>query len=167
MELLAAAGEDKSAEKLCDNAAVNRILAAYTAQARKEEIKVMLDVELGSNPGIPNIDLITILANAWENALYGCKEEKKEDSGRECVIRLMVRKKKNKLVIYCSNTCKAEAGMEKGMPKPEDSGGIGVMSIVRTAEKFDGEYDFKYDNGVFVFRLVMNIPSDGDSAAAV
>lgn len=167
MELLAAAGEDKSAEKLCDNAAVNRILAAYTAQARKEEIKVMLDVELGSNPGIPNIDLITILANAWENALYGCKEAEKEDSGRECVIRLMVRKKKNKLVIYCSNTCKAEAGMEKGMPKPEDSGGIGVMSIVRTAEKFDGEYDFKYDNGVFVFRLVMNIPSDGDSAAAV
>lgn len=167
MALLAAAGEEEPSEKFCNNAAVNRILAAYTAQARKEQIKVMLDVELGSNPSIPNIDLITILANAWENALYGCKEAVKEDSRRECVIRLMVRKKKNKLVIFCSNTCKADAGMEKGLPKPEDSGGIGVMSIVRTAEKFDGEYDFKYDNGVFVFRLVMNIPADGDSAAAV
>lgn len=164
MELLAAAEEEET-EKLCNNAAVNRILAAYTAQARKEQIKVMLDVELGCNPGIPNIDLMTILANAWENALYGCMEARQEESGRECVIRLMVRKKKNKLVIYCSNTCKAEAGMEKGLPKPEDSGGIGVMSIVRTVEKFDGEYDFKYDNGVFVFRLVMNIPFDGDSAA--
>ncbi len=167
MELLAAAGEDEAAERFCDNAAINRTLAAYTAQARRQQIKVMLDVELGSNPGIPNVDLMTILANAWENALYGCMEAKKEDAGREGIIRLMIRKKKNKLVIYCSNTCKAEAGMEKGLPKPEDSGGIGVMSIVRTAEKFDGEYDFKYDNGVFIFRLVMNIPADGDLAATV
>lgn len=167
LELLVAAGENESAEKLCDNAAVNSILAAYTAQAGKEQVKVMLDVELGSNPGIPNIDLITILANAWENALYECMEARKEDAERECIVRLMVRKKKNKLVIYCSNTCKAGAGMEKGLPKPENSGGIGVMSIVRTAEKFDGEYDFKYDNGVFIFRLVMNIPADKDFAAAV
>lgn len=164
MDLLAASGEDETVEKICDNAAVNRILAAYAAQARTEDVKVMLDVELGSNPGIPNIDLITILANAWENALYGCMEARKEEN-RECVVRLMVRKKKNKLVIYCSNTCKAEAGIEKGLPRPEDSGGIGVMSIVKTVEKFNGEYDFKNDNGVFIFRLVMNIPSDRDFSA--
>ncbi len=166
MELLAASGEDGAMERVCDNAAVNRILTAYTSQARQEQIKVMLDVELGSNPGIPNIDLITILANAWENALYGCMEARKEEEKRECVIRLMVRRKKNKLVIYCSNTCKVEAALEKGLPRPEDSGGIGVMSIVKTVEKFDGEYDFKNDNGVFIFRLVMNIPSDRDVSAA-
>lgn len=165
MELLAASGEDETTEKICDNATVNRILAAYAAQARAEQVKVMLDVELGSNPGIPNIDLITILANAWENALYGCMEARKEEN-RECVVRLMVRKRKNKLVIYCSNTCKAETGIEKGLPRPEDSGGIGVMSIVKTVEKFNGEYDFKNDNGVFIFRLVMNIPSDRAISAA-
>ena len=165
MELLSASGEDATEEKICDNATVNRILTAYTLQAKRERIKVMLDVELGSNPGIPNIDLITILANAWENALYGCMEVRKEE-GRECVIRLMVRRKKNKLVIYCSNTCKVEAELEKGLPRPEDSGGIGVMSIIKTVEKFDGEYDFKNDNGVFIFRLVMNIPADRDVSAA-
>lgn len=156
MELLAASEED-APEKICDNPAVNRILASYLAEARKEQIKVMLDVELGKEPGIPGIDLITILANAWENALYGCMEAKREEAGREPSIRLMIRRRKNKLVIYCSNTCRVEAEIEKGLPKPEDSGGLGVMSIVRTAEKFDGEYDFKNDNGVFIFRLVMNI----------
>lgn len=160
MELLAAAGEDGSSEKICDNAAVNRILSAYTAQAKRANIKVMLDVVLGSDPGIPGIDLITILTNAWENALYGCMEARKEADRRESVIRLMVRKRKNKLVIYCSNTCRVEAELENGLPRPEDSGGIGVMSIVRTVEKFDGEYDFKNDNGVFIFRLVMSIPAD-------
>lgn len=167
MELLAAAEEDETVEKICDNAAVNRILAAYAAQARREQVKVMLDVELGSSPGIPNIDLMTILANTWENALYGCMEARREEGRRECVIRLMVRKKGNKLVIYCSNTCKTEAGIEKGLPKPEDSGGIGVMSIIKTVEKFDGEYDFKNDNGVFIFRLVMNILPDRDFSATV
>ena len=36
-----------------------------------------------------------------------------------------------------------------------------MVSIIKTAEKFDGEYDFKNENGVFVFRLIMNIPTIG------
>lgn len=166
LELLGVAVEEET-EAICANAAVNRILSAYADQARKEQIEVSLDVELGSESGIPNIDLLTILANAWENALYGCMEARKEDEQRECAIRLSIRKKKNKLAIYCSNTCKMEAGVEKGLPRPEDSGGLGAMSIVKTAEKFDGEYDFKNDNGIFVFRLVVNIPSDRDGSSMI
>lgn len=165
LELLGAFGEDGTSEKICENAAVNRILSAYADQARKEQIHVELDVELDVEAGIPNIDLITILANAWENALYGCMEARKEDAGRECIIRLSIRKKKNKLAIYCSNTCKMEAGIEKGLPRPEDSGGLGAISIVKTVEKFDGEYDFKNDNGMFVFRLVVNIVPGRDFSA--
>lgn len=167
MELLGAFEEDDVSEKICGNAAVNRILSSYVEQARKEQIQVELDVELDRKTGIPNIDLITILANAWENALYGCKEAKKEDEDRECSIRLTIKKKKNKLAIYCSNTCKTKVGIEKGLPKPEDSGGIGAMSIVKTAEKFDGEYDFKNNNGIFIFRLVVNIPPDRDVSMMV
>ena len=43
-------------------------------------------MELGRNPGIPNIDLVTILANAYENAIYGCIEVKKENPKQECFI---------------------------------------------------------------------------------
>ncbi len=50
--------------------------------------------------------------------------------------------------------------MKNGQTKPEFTGGIGVLSIVKTAEKYDGEYDFQNDNGVFIFRLIMNIPSE-------
>jgi len=55
--------------------------------------------------------------------------------------------------------------MKNGQPKPEFTGGIGVLSIVKTAENFGGEYDFKNDDGVFVFRLIMNIPSSDDNPA--
>lgn len=146
-------------DKVCVNAAVNNILSTYTKRARQEQIKVTLDIEQKKNLGIPNIDLVTILANAYENAIYGCMEVKKQSEERECSIHLMLKKKNNKLVIYCSNTCRVETEIRNGQPKPESTGGIGVSSIIRTAEKFDGEYDFKNDNGLFVFRIIMNIPS--------
>lgn len=144
-------------EKICDNTAVNNILSAYTRKARKEQINVTLEVESGRNLAIPSIDLVTILANAFENAIYGCKEAKRLEN-RECFIHLALRKRKSKLIISCSNTCRMETEMKDGQPKAEFTGGIGVSSIIKTAEKYEGEYDFKNDNGVFVFRLIMSVP---------
>lgn len=150
--------DEDMAELICANIAVNNIISAYTRKAKKENIKVTLDVDLGNNLALPNIDLITILANAYENAIYGCVEVKKQSEDRECFIYLMVKRKSNKLVICCKNTCTMETELKNGWPKPESTGGIGVLSIIKTAENFQGEYDFKNDNGVFIFRLIMNIP---------
>ncbi len=148
------------AESICANTAVNNILSAYTKKARNEHIKVTLDVEIGRNLAIPNIDLVAILANAYENAIYACMEVKKQLDDRECFIHLIIKKRKNKLIIFCRNTCRMETELKNGQPKTEFTGGIGVSSIIKAAEKYDGEYDFKNDNGVFVFRLIMNIPTD-------
>ncbi|MDE6606863.1 MAG: GHKL domain-containing protein [Lachnospiraceae bacterium] len=150
--------DEDTARIICENTAVNNLLLAYTRKARREQIRVTLDVELDKDLTIPNIDLVTILANAYENAIYACIEVKKQSKQRECSIHLMLKKKKNKLVIYCSNTCRIETELKNGQPKPEFTGGIGVLSIIKTAEKYGGEYDFKNDDGVFVFRLIMNLP---------
>ena len=144
-------------EKICANTAVNNILSAYTRKAGNEQIRVTLNVEMDRELPIPSIDLVTILANAYENAIYACMEVKKLD-GRECFIHLTIKKKKNKLIISCRNTCRVETEIKNGQPKAEFTGGIGVSSIIKTAEKYEGEYDFKNDNGVFVFRLIMSIP---------
>ncbi|MBD5540866.1 MAG: GHKL domain-containing protein [Lachnospiraceae bacterium] len=150
-------------EMICSNVAVNNILSAYTAKARSEQIKVTLDVELGRNLAIPSIDLVAILANAYENAIYACMEVMKQPDGRECFIHLILKKRKNKLIISCKNTCRMETELKDGQPKTEFTGGVGVSSIIRTAEKYAGEYDFKNDNGVFVFRLVMNIEPESET----
>lgn len=147
-------------EMICANSAVNNILSAYTKKARKEQINVKLDIEIGRYMTIPNIDLVAILANAYENAIYACMEVQKQSDGRECFIHIIIRRRKNKLIIFCSNTCRIETELKNGQPKTEFTGGIGVSSIIKTAEKYDGEYDFKNDDGVFIFRLIMNIPTD-------
>lgn len=144
---------------ICANPAVNNILSAYTRKAEHEQIHVTLDVKLGKNLVIPSIDLVAILANAYENAIYACMEVKKHSEERECFISLMLKKRKNKLIILCSNTCRKEAILKDGKPETEFTGGVGVSSIIRTAKKYDGEYDFKNDNGVFIFRLIMNAES--------
>lgn len=144
-------------EMICANTAVNNILVAYTRKARNEGIKVTLDARIGKNLSFPSLDLVAILANAYENAIYACMEVKKNQEERECFIQLMLKIKKNKLIITCKNTCRMETELKDGQPKTEFTGGIGVSSIIRTAEKYDGEYDFKNDKGVFVFRLIMNI----------
>lgn len=146
-------------ESICANTAVNNILSTYTRKARKEQIDVKLDVELGGNLTIPNIDLVTILANAYENAIYGCIAVKKQFPERACFIHMLLKRKKNKLVLSCSNTCQMEAELKNGQPGPEFTGGIGVLSIIKTAEQYEGEYDFRNDYGVFRFRLIMNIPA--------
>lgn len=124
--------EECLGEYICTNTAVNNILSAYARKARSEQIEVTLDVELGRNLTISELDLVTILANAYENAIYGCLEVKKRSQ-------------------------------VNGLPKPESTGGIGVLSIIETAEKFHGEYDLKNDNGVFIFRLILNIPSGSEA----
>lgn len=157
--------KESTTQQICSNTAVNNILTAYTRWAQREQIKVTLDVEIGNNVGIPNIDLVTILANAYENAIYGCIEVKKQSPEQDCFIYLMLKRKRNKLVVCCNNTCSRETEMKNGQPKPEFTGGIGVLSIIKTAKNFGGEYDFKNDEGVFVFRLIMNIPPLDDSGA--
>lgn len=146
-------------ETICANSAVNNLLADYTRRAKKEQIEVSLDVELGDNLPIPGSDLVIILANVYENAIFGCMEAKRESAEREGKIYLMLRKKGTKLVLSCSNTCRPDIVFADGRPLTEDTGGIGVLSIIKTAQKYEGEYDFKNEDGVFVFRLLLNIPT--------
>lgn len=143
-------------QRICANAAVNNILSAYTRKARSEGIEVSLDVEIGKNLPVLSVDLVAILANAYENAIYACMEMKKRQDERKPFIHLMIKKRNKKLVISCSNTCRPEMELKDGQPKTEFTGGIGVSSIIRVAEKYGGEYDFQNDGGVFQFRLVMN-----------
>lgn len=142
-------------EMICSNTAVNNILSAYTRKARSEQIKVTLDIEVGRKLTIPNIDLVIILANAYENAIYACMEVKKRLDEQECFIDLMLRRRKNKLIISCRNTCRKETTLEDGKPGSELKKGVGVSSIIRTVKKYNGEYDFRNDDGVFVVRLIL------------
>ncbi len=151
--------EENAPQIICDNTTLNHLLLIYTRWAKRENIEVELDVEIGTDFPVPGINLVTILANAYENAIYGCIEVKMCGDLRKCFISLMMKKKGNKLVICCKNTCRFETELKS---KSDFSGNISVSGIVKAVEEYGGEYDFKNDNGIFIFRLIMNLSQDNN-----
>lgn len=152
--------DENAPQIICDNTTLNHLLLIYTRWAKRENIEVELNVEVGSDFPIPGINLVTILANAYENAIYGCIEVKMQGDLRKCFISLMVKEKGNKLVICCKNTCRFETELKYGQSKSDFTSNISVSSIIKEVQEYGGEYDFKNDNGTFVFRLVMNLSQD-------
>ena len=140
---------------LCENSAVSNILTEYGKRARKAGIKVCMDVSVGQDCFVRETDFIAILGNAMENAIHGCLNSEKEEKE----IRVRIKPKYEKLGIGIVNTCTDTVQFEDGKPVAGQGHGIGVLSILRSAEHYDGEVDFKAEDGMFVLRILLKAGS--------
>ncbi len=145
--------EDEGLSAMCHNNAVNNILMEYGKRARKSGIKTSMDVEVSQDIPIRETDFIAILGNAMENAIHGCLNSEKET--KEIFVR--IKPKYKKLVIQIANTCRDKVVFENGIPVASQGHGIGVASILRSAGHYDGEVDFKVQEGRFILRIILNI----------
>lgn len=145
--------EEESLTPLCHNSTVNNILMEYEKRARKADIKTTMDVEVSQDISIRETDFIAILGNAMENAIYGCQNSGKE--AKEIYVR--IRPKFQKLAIQIVNTCQDTVAFENGLPVAKEGHGIGVASMLRSAGHYNGEVDFKVQDGMFTLRIVLNI----------
>lgn len=140
--------------EICGNQAVNSILSAYTAKAANQNISVKTNVSLPLELPIRDIDWVAILANIFENAIHGCLSSDKANQA----IQIQIAKKGHKISIQCVNTCSDQIIFNKGLPKSNTGGGIGVSSILKTAARYQGETDFSVRNGMFLTRVLLNLP---------
>lgn len=151
-------GEDVESRKVKDvsrNRVVNSILSAYAQKARSQNIQVALDVRVAEGLAIRDIDWVSLLANVFENAIHGCIY-----SGMsEQKINIYIAQKGNKVIIQCNNTSSPDVTFRKGLPKSDKGGGMGVFSILKAASRYDGETDFTMENGQFVTRILLNLPT--------
>lgn len=97
-------------------------------------IVVHSDVTLERHAGISDTDIVAILANLMENALYGCITCGEKDP----VIDVYIGRKLEKLVIYVCNTAINNVVFENGLPKSQISGGVGVASILHSVSHYSG-----------------------------
>lgn len=157
-ELLHYLGEyEKEAEShasitICENTAADNILNAYLKKATQHEITVRLDVTLEKDIGISDIDLVAMLANLIENAIHGCIHSGKPKP----FIEIYIGRKASKLVIYTKNTVGGDIVFENDIPISSVGKGIGISSILHSAAKYGGEYDFRVEeDGVFSCQLLL------------
>ncbi len=147
--------ESRKIKYICRNQAVNSILSAYEKKAKSQNIQVTMDVRVSENLEIRDIDWVAILANVFENAIHGCIYSELP----ETVINIYIAQKGNKVMIQCSNTSNGEVTFQKGLPQSNKGGGMGVFSIIKAASRYDGETDFSMENGLFVTRILLNLPA--------
>jgi hypothetical protein len=140
----------------CDNVAVNATLSYYFDLAEKNSIKFQPMVEVPQTLNINNAELAVVYANGLENAINACL---KENEVNECFINLKSRYSKSQIIIDMSNTCSLDVKFNKqGIPVTDKKDhGIGIMSILAFAKKYDSLIEFSHKDNIFNFKLLINL----------
>lgn len=134
--------EEEHANQICGIAAVDGILSAYEKYAKEKGIRVVMQVRVGKELAVREMDLAAILAHVFENAIHGCETIR----GEQPRICLLIHQKKNKVVIQCKSTCAREQ---------EFGAAGGILPVIRF---YNGEADIAVNRGLLVARILLNMP---------
>ncbi|MDE7206962.1 MAG: ATP-binding protein [Lachnospiraceae bacterium] len=132
------------------NRTVNSILSAYAGKAEENGIDFTARCNVPKELKVREIDIIALLGNLLENALYGCLVSGKE----KLCIEMYVRLQNSSLVILCNNTCSDYLKLSGGLPTGKS---IGISSILSVCRKYDGNLDYKIENGICSAYAVLNL----------
>jgi hypothetical protein len=141
--------EATSTGRFCENETINNILKVFSQKAARENITMEIRAAAKPDISIPSPMLVTVIANILENALHGAVESKAEDPS----ISISIKHKSGRLVISCENTCSRSLSFED---IPEHLQGIGVHSVISTAEKYNGSCRFSAADGIFSATVIMD-----------
>lgn len=141
--------ETMNTGRFCENETINNILRVFHQKATSQNITI--DIRAAAKPdlSVPSPALVTVVANILENALHGAAESKAKSSS----IAVSIKHKSGHLVISCENTCSQSLKFEE---MPEHLQGIGIHSVISTAEKYNGSCRFSASDGVFSCTIIMD-----------
>ena len=135
--------------RFCENETINNILKVFYQKATAQNITMEIRAAAKPNITVPSPALVTVVANILENALHGAVEANTDDPQ----ITVSIKHKSGRLVISCENTCSKQLRFDE---MPDYLQGIGVHSVLSTAEKFGGTCRFSAADGVFRCMVVMD-----------
>ncbi len=132
------------------NSTVNSILSVYAGKAAGNGIVYSVKCNAPAKLTVRDIDLIALLGNLLENALHGCSKSGKE---KTC-IEILIRVQNCRLIIVCDNTCSDDMSLSGSLPAGKS---IGISSILAVCRKYDGNLDYKVENGICSACAVLNL----------
>jgi hypothetical protein len=135
--------------RFCENETINNVLKVFYQKAQKQGITMDICAAAKPNLTVPSPDIVTVVANILENAIHGVMEVHTENPK----ITISIKHKSSRLVICCENTCSKAMNFDE---MPEYMQGIGVHSVISTAEKFGGTCRFSAADGVFCCKVIMD-----------
>ena len=132
----------------CMNVPVNSILNYYAHQAESMRITLDMEIYIPKHPGIPDVELCSLLGNILENAILACENIPESDRFIDLAVRI---KNDSNLIIVCTNSFDGNPRMKNGqyLSTRSDGSGLGLKSIASTAAKYGGIARFNHDGTEF------------------
>lgn len=165
IEALNVTAESASHAFICKNPAINALLADYISRAEKLSCRMKTSVSVPEELPFELPDVCVIFANALENALIACE---KCPENERYIDLLTEYSDDSKLKISVRNSCAEETELDnEGLPvviPRADGHGLGLRSVKKTVEKYDGFICCKYENGEFHFCAEIFRALDGESS---
>ena len=131
----------------CENMTVNTVLTVYERHARENGISVKISANASRDLAISSQDLVIVIANLFENAIHAAEKLKNKENRVDISIKESVRR----LVIKVENPCRNNLTFDESLY------GVGIRSVIATANKYDGMYDFTAEDGIFSAKVSLNL----------
>ncbi len=135
--------------RFCENETINNTLKVFYQKAAEQNIAMEIRAAAKPNLSIPSPTLVSVIANILENALHGAVASKTAAPR----ITVSIKHKSGRLVISCENTCSKILNFEE---MPEFLQGIGIHSVISSAEKHNGACRFSAADGLFRCTVIMD-----------
>ena len=144
---------------LCADPVMNLILAEGAKQAKAHTIRFDFDVPAGSIAFLDDADKTALFGNLLSNAL----EAAAKTTARWVELRTMFKSDPGIVVISISNSCETaphtdEHGHYLTTKKDKRLHGLGLKSILRVIQKYEGNHMIKYLEEEEEFRFVIQFP---------
>ena len=139
---------EREATNFCMNTPVNAILNHYAHMAKDLSISMDLEIDIPKEPGIPDVELCSIIGNIMENAILACGDVDEDERFIDLAIRL---KNSSNLVIVCTNSFDGKPRMKDGryLSTRSFGSGLGLKSITSTTAKHGGMARFYHEGDEF------------------
>ncbi len=144
----------KDTEFFCCDNALNALLNHYSRQAKEQDTKIKIEVELPEKLEIDSVDLCSIIGNILENAMIACAQI---PAARRLVNLIISVEQGDELYIAASNGFNGKV-LQRGnryLSTHKGGNGIGLVSIAATAGRYSGTADFTHDSKVFYSNVML------------
>lgn len=131
------------------NSMMDMIINCNVSECEKQ--RIYLEIDSDTIPLIPmeNQDICTVLSNLFDNAIEACVKMRMGDGE----ILVKIQQKNSMMLLLMKNTMAVKPEVRKGRLKTHKSKrsfhGLGIENIRRVVEKYDGFYEFHYDDKWF------------------
>lgn len=138
------------------NTVIDSIVNFKLQEAEQSGIKSNLELKIPEKLDIPSFDMTVILGNLLDNAIKAVHEVKENP-----YINLKIKFDKGRLMIQVDNPYAGEIIEENGQilttHDDKENHGIGLQSVKKAIQKYDGIMNIEYDENIFSVTLLIYV----------